>query len=246
MPAVKVEDLSYVYPGGQPALPAIKGINFSIEAGETVAIIGLSGCGKTTLCRCLCGIAPHVLGGSMQGRVLIQGRETTACKLSQLAGEIGMVFQDPDVQLVTTAVEDEIAFAPENLCQPPQEIRERVEEILNLLGLNHMRLKNPTILSGGQKKLLSLGAVLALKPSILVLDEPMAQLDEKGRRLVSDILLSLRKEGKTLIIVEHDVENVDFADKFLVMEKGEMIRLDSPAAVLADTKFLQQHRLYFG
>ncbi len=246
MLAVKAEDLGYVYPGGQPALPALKGINFSIEAGETVGIIGLSGCGKTTLCRCLCGIAPHVLGGNMKGRVLIQGRETTAYKLPQLAGEIGLVFQDPDVQLVTTTVEDEIAFAPENLCRPPQEIRESVEGILNLLGLNHLRFKNPTVLSGGQKKLLSLGAVLALKPSILVLDEPMAQLDEKGRRLVREILFSLRKEGKTLIIVEHDVENVDFADIFMVMEKGEMIRLDSPAAVLADTKFLQRHRLYLG
>lgn len=243
MPAVKAEDLSYAYPGGQPAL---KGMNFSIAAGETLAIIGLSGCGKTTLCRCLCGIAPHVLGGSMQGRVLIRGRETTAYKLSQLAGEIGMVFQDPDVQLVTTTVEDEIAFAPENLCRPAPEIRESVDRILNLLGLSHLRLKNPTVLSGGQKKLLSLGAVLALRPSILVLDEPMAQLDEKARRLVREILLSLRKKGKTLIIVEHDVENVDFADKFLVMEKGEMICLDSPAAVLADTKFLQLHRLYFG
>lgn len=243
MLAVEAEELSYAYPGGQPVL---KGINFSIAAGETVAIIGLSGCGKTTLCRCLCGIAPHVLGGCMQGRVLIRGRETTASKLSQLAGEIGMVFQNPDVQLVTTTVEDEIAFAPENLCRPPAEIRESVAGILNLLGLSHLRLKNPTILSGGQKKLLSLGAVLALQPSILVLDEPMAQLDEKGHRLVREILLSLRKAGKTLIIVEHDVENIDFADRFLVMEKGELICLDRPAAILADTEFLRQHRLYFG
>jgi len=239
--AVKVENLVYAYPGGQPVL---KRLNFTVDAGETVAVIGLSGCGKTTLCQCLCGLAPHVLGGSMQGRVLIQGQETTECKLPQLACEIGMVFQNPDVQLVTTTVEDEIAFAPENLCLPPLEISNRVEEILNLLGFSHLRLKNPGLLSGGQRQLLSLGAVLALRPSIMVLDEPMAQLDGKGRHLVRDILLSMRAQGETLIIVEHDVENVDFADRFLVMEEGRIIRQDNPMVIMADQDFLQQHKLF--
>lgn len=243
MPVVKVENLSYAYPDRPPVL---RGMNFEVEAGETLAVIGLSGCGKTTLCQCLCGLAPHVLGGSFKGQVLILGRTTTDYRLPQLACEIGMVFQNPDLQLVSTTVEDEIAFAPENLCLPPQEIRRRVEEILNILGFSHLRLNNPASLSGGQRQLLSLGAVLALHPSILVLDEPMAQLDGKGQRLVREILLSLRKEGKTLIIVDHDVQNVDFADRFLLMEKGEMIRLDSPATVVADKQFLQQHRLFFG
>lgn len=243
MTDVKVENLNYSYPGG---LPVLKGLNFEIKAGETVAVIGLSGCGKTTLCQCLCGLAPHVLGGSMEGQIVIRGRKTTEYQLPQLACEIGMVFQNPDVQLVTTTVEDEIAFAPENLGLPPREIRNRVEGILELLGLNHLRLRNPATLSGGQKQLLALGAVLALHPSILVLDEPMAQLDGRGRSLVRKILLSLRKEGKTMIIIDHDYENVDFADRFLVMEKGEIIRFNIPQEVMADKEFLTKHRLFFG
>ncbi|MGE5458892.1 MAG: energy-coupling factor ABC transporter ATP-binding protein [Methanobacterium sp.] len=242
MPLVKVENLSYAYPDGPPVL---KALDFAVQAGETIAVIGLSGSGKTTLCQCLCGLAPHVLGGSMQGRVFIQGRATTEYRLAQLACEIGMVFQNPDMQLVSTTVEDEIAFAPENLCLPQREIRRRVEEILLLLGLNQLRFKNPALLSGGQRQLLALGAVLALHPEILVLDEPMALLDEKGRQMVRKILFSLRREGKTMIIVDHDIENVDFADRFLLMEQGEIIRLDRPAAVMADTAFLHRHKLFF-
>ena len=156
-----------------------------------------------------------------------------------------MVFQNPDVQLVCTTVEDEIAFAPENLCLHPEEIRARVEEILKQQGLSHVRLNNPATLSGGQKQLLALGAVLALQPSVLVLDEPMAMLDAKGKGLVREILLSLRQQGKTLIIVDHDFENIDFADRLLVMEQGEIICLDRAEAVLADEPFLRRHRLLF-
>ncbi len=242
MPDIKVESLYYAYPDGPQVL---KGLNFEIAAGETLALAGLSGCGKTTLCQCLCGIAPHVLGGYMQGQVLIRGKATFDYSLPKLACEIGMVFQNPDVQLVCTVVEDEIAFAPENLCLPPEEIRQRVEGILKLLGLDCLRLRDPATLSGGQKQLLALGGVLALQPSILVLDEPMALLDKKGQRLVREILLSLRQEGKTLIIVDHDFDNIDFADRLLVMEEGEIICLDSAAAVLADKQFLSRHRLYF-
>jgi energy-coupling factor transport system ATP-binding protein len=242
MTAVKVEDLHYAYPEG---LPVLKGLNFEVAAGETLAIIGLSGCGKTTLCQCLCGLAPQVLGGKIQGQILINGHSTTDRRIAQLACEIGLVFQDPDVQLVSTTVEDEIAFAAENICLPTIEIRHRVEQIMQQIGLSHLRLSNPANLSGGQKQLLALGAVLSLHPSILVLDEPMAQLDKKGKLLVRDILLTLRQQGKTLIIVDHDVENVDFADRFLLMEEGAIICLDSPAAVLANKEFLQQHRLFF-
>lgn len=141
---------------------------------------------------------------------------------------------------------ENLSFAyPENLCLSPSEISRRVEEILNLLGFSHLRLRNPNLLSGGQKQLLAIGAVLALQPSILVLDEPMAQLDEKGRRLVREILLSLRSQGKTLIIVEHDLENLDFADRLLLMEAGRMICVDTPKAIMSERDFLQQHRLFF-
>lgn len=242
MKAIEVENLHYTYPEGEKVL---KEIYFQIDKGETVGIVGLSGCGKTTLCHCLSGFVPHVLGGKMTGRVLVNGQETRTMKLARLACQIGMIFQEPDIQLIATTVEDEIAFAPENLCLPPEQIRSRVDEILELLGINTLRLKNPQRLSGGQKHLVALGAVMALQPSILVLDEPMSHLDEKGRKMVREILLALRRQGKTLIVVEHDFRNIDFADHLLVIENGCLIRIDTPEKLLADKEFLKAHHLFF-
>ncbi len=242
MNAIQVENLNYTYTEGKRVL---KDLNFQIEEGETVAIVGLSGCGKTTLCYCLSGIVPHVLGGKISGKIMVNGHETKNMKLARLACKIGMVFQDPDIQLFATTVEDEIAFAPENLCLPPEQIRCIVDETLKLLGLNELRLKNPQYLSGGQKHLVALGAVLALGPSILVLDEPMAHLDEKGRNMVRKIVLTLRQQGKTLIVVEHDFQNVDFADRFFVMEEGRLIKTDTPENLFKNKGFLEEHNLFF-
>lgn len=180
MEAVVVQGLTYRYQPGGPLV--LKGIGFHVSRGEIVAVTGLSGCGKSTLCHCICGAVHHNRGGVMTGQVLLNGKNIRELRAASLALEVGMVFQDPDTQLFSPTVEDEIAFAPENLSLPPARIRERVEQTLDLLGLTALREANPHRLSGGEKQLVALAAVLALDPPVLVLDEVMSPLDQAGKK----------------------------------------------------------------
>lgn len=241
MDAIVVEQLSYSYQAAGRQI--LKNISFKTGAGEIVALLGLSGCGKSTLCLCLGGIIPHYLGGELTGQVMVNGKDTKAYKVAQLALEVGLVFQDPDTQLFCPTVEDEIAFAPENVCLPPEEVGRRVNNVLAILGISALRKENPSHLSGGQKHLVAMGAVLALDPAILVLDEVMAQLDQAGKKTMSDILLDLRARGKTIIIVEHDLETVSIADRVLVLEEGRLIKDGKAVTVLGERDFLLKHKL---
>ncbi len=243
MDAIVVEHLSCRYQtAGKEVL---KDISFKVRPGEIVALTGLSGCGKSTLCLCLGGIIPHHLGGELTGRVRVNGKDTKDYQVAQLALEVGLVFQDPDTQLFAPTVEDEIAFAPENICLPPEEIGRRVNEVLDVLGISGLRQENPGRLSGGQKKMVALGSVLALDPGILVFDEVMAQLDATARQTIRDRIVNLRKYGKTILMVEHDLDTVSIADRVLIMEEGMLLK-DGPAAdVLAEHEFLIRHKLLF-
>ncbi len=243
MDAIVVDHLSYRYQAAGKEI--LKDISFKVSPGEIVALTGLSGCGKSTLCLCLGGIIPHLLGGDLTGRVLLNGKDTKDYKVAQLALEVGLVFQDPDTQLFAPAVEDEIAFAPENICLPAKEVGRRVNEVLEMLGLSALRQENPSHLSGGQKQLVALGAVLALDPGILVLDEVMAQLDSSARKKIRDILFALRRQGKTILIVEHDLETASLADRVLVLEEGLLIRDGQAANVMEEREFLIRHKLRF-
>lgn len=216
----------------------MRNLSFEVAPGEITALMGLSGCGKSTLCYCLNGIIPHSWGGVLEGSVLVNGQNTRDLGVASLALEVGLVFQDPDSQLFSPTVEDEIAFAPENMCLPRQRIRERVEEVINLLGINSLREANPYQLSGGEKHLVALGAVLALDPPILVLDEVLSQLDHTGKKRIADVLEKLRQRGKTIIMVEHDLETVAIADRLMIMENGEIVRFDRRETILADPGFL--------
>lgn len=239
--AVVVQDLSYRYLSGEPAV--LQNINFQVAKGETVAVTGLSGGGKSTLCFCLSGIIPHCWGGVMDGAVLVNGQDTRELRLARLALQVGMVFQNPDTQLFSPTVEDEIAFAPENMCLPRGQIRERVDYIIDLLGISYLREANPYQLSGGEKHMVALAAVLALDPPVLVLDEVMSQLDYAGKKGITDALKILRDRGKTIILVEHDLETVTWADRLMVVDHGELVRLDQTENVLADRDFLLANRL---
>lgn len=243
MKAIDVQGLHYAYQSG--IQPILNKLDFSVAAGTMVGLIGLSGCGKTTLCLCLAGIIPHCQGGIMQGNIYINGRNTRELPLAQLALEVGMVFQDPDNQLFLPTVEEEIAFAPENLCLPPQAIRERVEAVLELLGLTQLRNANPQQLSGGQKHLVALGGVLALDPGVLILDEVMAGLDDDARAQVHAAIMRVHDQGKTLIMIEHDLNNIKFVDRMLLIEAGSIIRDAPPEELLADRTFLAKRKLYF-
>ena len=240
MTALKVEGLSFGY-DEEPFI--LKNMSFSIEEGQTIGIIGLSGCGKTTLCHCLCGIIPNIMDGQMDGDIKVFDKSTKENTLANLSGQVGIVFQDPDNQIVTTTLEDEIAFAPENICIEQKKIEKIVEESLELLGFERLRLKNPDKLSMGQKKLLEIGAVMSLRPKILIMDEPFSGLDEDSVELVRSMLFQLKKNNTTLILVDHDFEQIKFADRWLVIEDGCLIRDDAPEIIMADEEFLDLKNL---
>ncbi len=218
--AVSVNGLSYAYAGGREVLTDI---SFSIMPGETVVLVGASGCGKTTLCHCLSGLAPKALGGTLRGTVSIMGEDVAPIALARLASRVGFVFQDPDNQLVTTAVEDEIAFAPENLAIDPREIRRRVDLELQRFGIGPLALRSPSRLSGGEKHLVAIASVLALDPPVVLLDEPLTHLDERGRDAVRRTILELRDQGRTVVIVEHDLSRTEFADRYLLLDAGRLV-----------------------
>ena len=229
---VRVDELSYAYPGGAAALA---GVGFCVAAGETVVLTGASGCGKTTLCHCLTGLAPQALGGTLSGSVTLLGEDIAPLDVRDISTRIGFVFQDPDNQLVMTTVEDELAFGPENLAVEPHEIRRRVDRELARFGLGPLALRAPGGLSGGEKRLVAIAAVLALDPPVLILDEPFTHLDERGRELVRAAVLDLRAAGRTLLIVEHDLALVGFADRYLVLEAGRLVAdTATPPAGYAD------------
>ncbi len=198
--AIEVKGLSFAY--GEREI--LKDIHLTVQRGETLVLTGDSGCGKTTLCRILCGIIPHAVPGKVRGDVLLMGENIAGKTLAECALKIGMVFQDADQQLICTTVEDELAFAPENLCVLAEEIRRQVDEMLRRFHMEEMRLSNPSRLSGGQKKLLTIAATLMLQPPILVLDEPMNALDAESRALVQQTVRQLQQEGTTLVMIEHD------------------------------------------
>ncbi len=216
MLAVEARALSFRYQG-QHTLVLDK-VNFNLEQGKIAAITGLSGCGKSTLGYCLSGVIPRLIKGDFSGEVNLQGR-------------VGIVFQDPDTQIFLPTVEDELAFGPENLCLAREEIREIISCNLELIGLKELRTENPATLSGGQKQLVALSGVLTLSPDILVLDEPLSQLDNSAKDRVKSILLGLKEEGKTLIIMEHDKKNLLLADQIWCLERGRLFQLPASGEV---------------
>jgi len=216
MCAIEVNNLSFAYSDGRVVL---SDISFSVCTGETFLIAGPSGSGKTTLCHILCGIIPHAIKGNLKGEITVIDINPAKADLPQTSLRIGMVFQDADSQLICTTVEDELAFGLENLCWSPEEIRSRVEELIEEFGFDTLRHVNPTRLSTGEKKLLTIAAVLAPSPPILVLDEPMRDLDSDGRKLVQTAIRKQQENGCTVIIAEHDLKKVPHADRWIQLDQ---------------------------
>ena len=237
MQVVQVRDLTFAYRDGKTVLNKI---SFSVSAGEILVIAGLSGCGKTTLCHLLSGIIPHAVQGDISGEINILGFNPQETPLAQNATRVGLVFQDADSQIICTTVEDEVAFGMENLCYPPEEINERVTVLLEEFGFSHQRLTNPAQLSGGRKKLLTIAGVLALSPALLIMDEPLSSLDSTGRDLVRSAIEDQRRQGRTIILVEHDLNLVTFADRWLLLHEGGIALLDTPAQVNQQPELLEK------
>ncbi|TFG33674.1 ATP-binding cassette domain-containing protein [Candidatus Thorarchaeota archaeon] len=231
MPLVEIKDFSFKYYGADCL--ALKKIDLTIDEGEYVVITGPSGCGKTTLCRTINALVPQFHRGYIAGNVIVEGMNTREHNVAEYASFVGMVFQQPENQLVTLNVEKEIAFGPENLGVEPKEVRRRVEELIDLLDLEHLRGKHPHEMSGGEQQRVAIAATLALKPKILVADEPTSNLDPKSAESILTIISSLNKRDLTVVLVEHRLDLVSKdASRVLLMDEGKIVADGSPREVL--------------
>ena len=217
-----IENLSFQY-RTRPEL-AIENISFELKPGEMLLIAGSSGCGKTTLARCINGLIPRSYGGKREGQVLLHGKDVAGIPLAEVSQIVGTLLQDPERQIVASNVYNEIAFGPENLGLPRKEIVDRVDMAMQRLGLEYLRERDTFNLSGGEKQKLALAGVLAMNPSILLLDEPLASLDPSSAYEALEIFRSLADEGKTIVLIEHRVEDAIAAnpDRLMYMEEGHV------------------------
>jgi energy-coupling factor transporter ATP-binding protein EcfA2 len=223
-PVVDIRELTFTYSGSD--IPALDRINLKINRGEFLTITGASGCGKSTLALCLAGFIPYAYAGKMEGKVLIEGKDTGDYPAGGLSGIVGLVQQDPEAQLCTLTVRDEVAFGPENLRVSPEEIRERVSFALKAVGAEELTNRQVHTLSGGEKQRVAIASVLAMTPSLLILDEPTANLDPSCTGEVLRTLEKLRKEQEiSIIVIEHRLEKLmPITDRLLIMEQGRIIK----------------------
>ena len=236
---IKTENLHFAYPGEGASPDVLKNINISISAGEFVAILGHNGSGKSTLARHL-----NALLAPTQGSIWINGKDTADIKyLWDIRQTVGMVFQNPDNQIIATVVEEDVAFGPENLGVPPAEIRQRVDETLKTVGMEAFSKSAPHNLSGGQKQRVAIAGVLAMRPDCIVLDEPTAMLDPAGRREVLNTIAQLNREGITVILITHFMEEAVLAKRVIVMHEGEVVLDDTPRGVFSQVEAMGRYVL---
>lgn len=239
-PVVQVEHLTYAYPTSKDFV--LKDVSFEVKRGEVLAILGPNGSGKSTLCKSLNGLVPHFYGGRYGGRVLVAGEEVLKSSVAKLATKVGLVFQDPEDQMsgLALTVWEEVAFGLMMLGYPKEEIARRVEEAIRYVGLNGLEKRSPFELSGGQMQRLAIATVLALKPEVIVLDEPTAQLDPIGKFEVLGVIERLAGEGSTIVIAEHEIEDVAyFADKALLLYNGRVLAYGPARGVLREVDKLK-------
>lgn len=230
---IEFKDVSFRYAGAQK--DALSGINLNVHPGEIVLVTGPAGSGKTTFCCCINGLVPHYHEGELRGDVIVRSYNTRRARIGGLASLVGMVFQDPDSQLVTSSVADEVAFGPENLGVPRAEINRRLTEALSATRLTGFEDREPHNLSGGEQQACSIAATYSMHPDIYVMDEPLANLDPAGRLQVLQVLIDVAKQRqKTLVIVEHSLEEVlPMVDRVFVMDEGRIVRDGTVDEVLA-------------
>ena len=243
MPLIEIEDLSFRYKGAEEL--ALDHVSFNIEAGEFVGIIGPTGAGKSTLCWAIVGVVPQILRGNVGGKVAVNGLDPMRQPIAEITQLVGLVQQDAEAQLLMTDVEKEIIFPIENLGLSREEIGKRLNNILDLAELRPHRLRHPFYLSGGQKQRVAVAAALAMEPEILILDEATSELDPIGGEEVHNLAGQLREQGKTIIMIEHNIDELaKHADRILVFDKGQKLRDGPTKQVLSEVDFLMDLGIY--
>lgn len=232
---IQFDHVTYQYPLTNEA--AIKDMSFQMERGKFYGILGANGSGKTTLCALIRGFAPGFYKGTLEGQVLINGKSVSEYKQGELSLQIGYVFQNPFNQIsgVKDTVFEEVAYGLENFGVPVEQIEKRVVAIMEKTDIIHLAEKNPFDLSGGQQQRVALASIMVLEPDILVIDEPTSQLDPEGTESVFKIIEAMKKEQKTIVLVEHKVDLMaEYADEVLVLKQGCLIKKGRPEDVLTD------------
>jgi len=238
---ITIENLRFAYSPEEEAAPryAVDQVSLNIEKGSFTAILGKNGSGKSTLAKHLNGLLIPT-----EGVVYVGGFDTRAEEhVWDVRQTAGMVFQNPDNQLVSAIVEDDVAFGPENLGIDPDEIRRRVDRSLEAVNMGQFRKKPPHLLSGGQKQRIAIAGVVAMKPRCIIFDEPTAMLDPKGRQEIMDIIEELHREGITVILITHFMEEAAAADRVVVMHDGKVLLDGTPAEVFSQRQLLQSVNL---
>ena len=238
---IKIDNLYFQYPHGEDEEPklAIKGVSLEIEEGSFTAIIGQNGSGKSTLAKNLNGLLLP-----SKGAVYVSGMDTRdEDKIWDIRQTAGMVFQNPDNQLVSAIVEDDVAFGPENIGINPVEIRARVDEALDAVKMGKYKRKAPHLLSGGQKQRIAIAGVVAIRPRCIIFDEPTAMLDPRGRKDIMEIIEKLHREGITVILITHFMDEAVKADRVVIMNKGEILLDGTPEHVFSQDELIRSARL---
>ena len=238
MSFIEVKNVKFRYP--QTKKDALGGIELSIEKGEYVSVIGHNGSGKSTLARLMNGLLLPT-----EGEVLVDGYSTAdKQKLFEIRKRVGVVFQNPDNQLVASIVEDDVAFGPENIGVPRKEIGERIDFALKAVGMEEYRKSTPSRLSGGQKQRVAIAGVLAIRPEMLILDESTAMLDPRGRKEVTEVVERLNREnGMTVLTITHYMDEVCRADRVIVLSDGQIVMQGTPEEIFSREEELRRYEL---
>ena len=226
---LRIENLWYKYPFSEKWV--LKNINLRVEKGEFIVLTGPSGCGKSTLALSICGYIPHVIEkGVMKGRVLVKGIDTRKKELHELTQMVGVVLQNPEDQLFALTVEEDVAFGPENLALPKEEVRRRVDKALKDAGIWEIKDRPIFALSGGQKQRTAIAGILAMEPEIIIFDEPTSDLDPQGAYSVLSIISEIQEvRDVTVILIEHRLDEVSkYADRLILMDDGKIVVDDEP------------------
>ena len=231
-PALRFDGVGYAYE--ETTREAVSDLSFTVESGEWVGVTGPTNAGKSTLCLLAMGLAPHFFAGTLRGDVTALGKNSREVKVIERSSEVGLLFQNPFTQIsgARERVDDEVAFGPECHGVAKPEVRERVEEAMRLVGISDLGARNPLDLSGGQLQRLALAGLLAMRPRILLLDEPTSQLDPSGTSAIFKVLTGLHQTGTTIVMVEHRLEAIcELCPRVIAMAGGRIIADGSPDAV---------------